>query len=209
MIDKPYDWDHYEDEWYNSPTYATQERELQEHFEGLKPKTVLEVGPGLGRVTKILVDMYPRAQFALADLSAAAITKTSEAIPDVDFSISVGSLQAAPPHNPVALANFPLLLAGASGFDLVVAVEVLMHIHPDLVPRAIANLLGALSTTRSAHGILITCDWTESLPTSGGIPTPVRNSNYRHDYLDLFRLAGAKFGSRKVVGLQSIFVVQC
>jgi len=209
MIDKPYDWDHYEDEWYNSPTYATQERELQGHFEGLKPKTVLEVGPGLGRVTKILVDMYPRARFALADLSTVAIEKTSRALPDVDFSMSVGPLQAVGQLNPLSLGHFPSLLDGAPGFDLVVAVEVLMHIHPDLVPRAIANLLGALSTAQSAHGILITCDWTESLPTSGGIPTPVRNSNYRHDYLDLFRLAGAKFGSRKVVGLQSIFVVQC
>jgi SAM-dependent methyltransferase len=183
---------------------------------------VLEVGPGFGRVTKILTQLWPSednanqppTKFAIADLSEAAIEQTSAACPQIDFAYEVLPL----PDGLASRRPFP-----SRTFDLVVAVEVLLHIPPSSVQQAVNHLLSCLKPARQptrAHGVspaattlakgqgsgvLITCDWTQPLPSS----TPIRNQNFCHDYQDLF--AHSKLPATIVAavptGLQTIFVV--
>lgn len=202
---KPFDWDHYEDEFRHNSAYALQEQALEEVFSTIQPDptTVLEVGPGFGRITKYLVALWPEAKFALFDISEAAIEKTSLAIPDIDFAMAVGELQA----QQYLPRHFPLIwpdtgrVDEAFGFDLVVCAEVMLHIPPNEVEFAARNLLAAV---KPYGGHLITCDWTEALSPD----REIRVQNYRHDYPRLFNYIGAKVIDYRRVGLQTIFVVQ-
>lgn len=211
---KPYNWDRYEDYFPadSSPAYVDQEQALQEVLgqqypsKDLSPRSILEVGPGLGRITKILVDQWPSAHFSLADISEAAIEKTSTALPSVDFSYAVGPLQT------TNLAAKLGKVKGRSdleqdGFDLIVAFEVLMHIPPTDLPAALKNLLASLALTPA--GVLLTCDWTEPLPeVAPNTPPLIRADNFRHSYPEAFASAGAQVVASRVTGLQTIFTVR-
>lgn len=193
-VDLPYDWDDYRSDFHSSPAYAAQESALLEILTSLSPpKSVLEVGPGLGRVTKILTQLWPSkvndhpTKFYLSDLSEPAIEQASAACSEVDFTYHIGRLQDARP--------FP-----KQTFDLVLAIEVLMHISPSEVGRAISNLLSAVV---QPNGILVTCDWTQVLPST----VPIRTQNFCHDYSALFSRLKATILTSTPVGLQTIFLV--
>lgn len=215
VVDQPYNWDDYRSDFKPGLAYELQEAA----FSSILPKvltslgvaSVLEVGPGFGRITRLLLAAYPSppATYALSDLSEAALIETSEAFPKVDFSLYVGPLQNARP--------FPRRV-----FDLVVAIEVLMHIPPDKVDRAVDHLLASVRPRTANHpgGVLITCDWTEALPLlSNGTEHPIRTSNHRHNYPRLFKESGATSGHTHThthavnllaiqpVGLQTLYAV--
>jgi hypothetical protein len=102
--------------------------------------------------------------------------------------------------------------------DLVLAVEVLLHIPPEGLSAAVYNLLAAASAASHGasrpYGRLITCDWThieESRSQTDAEAFEARanaNGNWRHDYPKAFAAAGAKVLEARRVGLQTIFVVQ-
>jgi SAM-dependent methyltransferase len=193
LVDTPYDWDDYRSDFIPSEAYRLQEVALETLLSALPPPaTVLEVGPGFGRVTKILTQLWPKAKFALADLSEAAIEQTSAACPEVDFSMAVGRLQDDRLFPPAT-------------FDLVVAIEVLLHIPPGAATaqRAVNNTLSYL---KPKTGVLITCDWTQPLPEA----VPIRRDNFCHDYPTLFDHArpAAILVSATPVGLQTIYLVK-
>lgn len=189
--DVPYDWDRYELDFRPSPAYAAQAEAVGWVLTLLEgdPAAILEVGPGLGRITRLLTERWPRAEFGLWDVSEAAIEKTSAAIPTVQFTYGLGEIQRAS-H---LLSWFPFVAPG--GFDLVVAVEVLMHVPPDEVEAAIGNLLRAIRP----GGYLLSCDWTQ--PTN----RPVRVSNYCHDYAQLY---GKRLVAAHPTGAQTVFLVR-
>lgn len=191
----PYDWDRYEDDFRRTSAYARQEAQLESIFATLPepPQHVLEVGPGLGRITKMLVDRWPEAAFGLMDLSRLALEKTSMAVPNRVFEIEVDRIQ----HTIDFAQAFPLASVGGL-FDLVVAIEVMLHIPPHEVEYAARNLLKAVKP----GGHLVTCDWTEE------IGREVRVQNYRHDYANLFNYIGATTILSERTGLQTIYVVQ-
>jgi hypothetical protein len=196
-LNTPNDWDNYEDEFIPGPAYEHQEEALSEVFASFQPDpaSVLEVGPGLGRITKLATGMWPQAEFCLFDLSKAAIEKTSLALPDVDFVSVTGNIAIA---GALALPSLP------KRFDLVIAVEVLLHIHPSLVSTAVSNLL----TATRVGCYLVTCDWTERLAPPNQPERPIRVGNYRHDYPSLFHAAGASIIESRRTGLQTIYLVQ-
>ena len=214
-VGKPYDWDNYRSDFHSSPAYEQQETQLlkilgtlyskQRSGPAPYPKSILEVGPGFGRITSHLVNLFPKALFALSDLSESAIEETSAALPQISFACATGPLQSMNLRHafPITLDIDHQSKEGdrAGGFDLVVAIEVLLHIPSEEVSAAIYNLLTALAPT----GVLITCDWTKALP---GVA--IRNQNFRHDYHALFAAASPPNAILTEVptGLQTIYVVQ-
>jgi 2-polyprenyl-3-methyl-5-hydroxy-6-metoxy-1,4-benzoquinol methylase len=129
-------------------------------------------------------------------VSEAAIEQTSQSLPQVDFAYHVGPLQR-PNRRPFPKAQF----------DLIVAIEVLMHIPPTEVLSAINNLVGSLRppTPTTPGGHLITCDWSQHLKAS----TPIRNQNFCHAYPALFSSAKIPVHIERIqpIGLQTLFVV--
>ena len=78
-------------------------------------------------------------------------------------------------------------------YDLVLAVEFLMHVPPDEVADAV-------NTMRSlANRHIVTCDWTEP------IKKPAAPHNWRHDYEALF---GESIVRRETVGRQTVYRVK-
>jgi SAM-dependent methyltransferase len=203
----PNDWDNYEASFTPSHTYADQESALHEillevlHVQhSPRPLDVLEIGPGFGRITKLLLDWLPIQAYYASDVSQAALSKSQafaqSVKPGFHFTgTSVGRIQ---DTNPPALEGIPPC-------DLVVAVEVLMHVPPDEVQEAIEHLLIATAFT-SPPGVVVTCDWTEPLPPD----QPIRVGNYCHDYPKIFRaLGGGDYHlvlTSYAVGRQTIYV---
>ena len=87
----------------------------------------------------------------------------------------------------------PRRLRADETYDLVLAVEFLMHVPPDEVADAV-------NTMRSlANRHIVTCDWTEP------IKKPAAPHNWRHDYEALF---GDSIVRRETVGRQTVYRVK-
>lgn len=184
-VSTPYDWERYEQDFQDNEDYRAQEAALHLIFAGLpEPESILEVGPGLGRITRMALKQWPMARYSAADIAQAPLAEAERLSGGLENSF----------HGPIELiGSLPI-----QAYQLVLAIEVLLHIPPEAVGQAAKNLLGAVEP----GGHLITCDWTR--PVQG----PVRVQNYLHDYMQLFHWAGASVIESQRTGYQTIFTVQ-
>lgn len=154
------------------PAHRMQETELAGVLDGLSFASVLEVGCGIGRVTALLP---PTARITVSDLNPDRVAATVARIPGATGIRS-------------AIQD----ITSDARWDLVLCVEVLMHIPPSDIEAA-CHKLRALSAR-----YVVTCDWTEPL-ADGRQP---KAHNWLHDYAHLLR------PTRTVnVGRQTIHVV--
>lgn len=151
------------------PAHDAQEEALLHALDGSMPSSVLEVGVGGGRIGKLLMERWPDATYTGLDISPARLDEARRNLPERAELIEADLME-----------RYPI-----RSFDLVVAVEVLMHIPPDHLRDVILKL-----TTWSQH--LVTVDWTE--PVAG----PIAEWNFRHDY-EAYGLTPVKR-----IGLQTI-----
>jgi trans-aconitate methyltransferase len=173
------------DYWFNhGKTYKKEFRynknfELQEkilidyltvHLSSSSFSTVLEVGCGFGRITKLLLSNFPHIREYLAiDLSPDQIENAKELIkPEIEPEVQV--------------PNITFLVSDIQSFqiqkkyDLVVASEVLMHI----LPSEIAEVMSKLISMSNEH--IVNIDWYEQQP-----PSKVAPHNFIHQYEKLYR----------------------
>lgn len=176
----PYDWEHPDRDFASHPAYAAQEEALREVFGTFDPRTILEVGPGTGRITRMALERWPFATYSAADIALAPLAEAHRLTGGLSHEY----------HGPIEAAG----ALSDWTFDLVIAVEVLMHVPPREVKRAVRNLV-------HAGAYLITCDWTQPLGDR-----PVRVQNFRHDYTKLY--AGAEIVRAIPTGLQTIYAVR-
>lgn len=153
------------------PEHADQEVKLLEALQGLKPKSILEIGVGFGRVGKLLCEEWPDARYTGVDISPARIAEAREILPS---------------HAKLVEADFLDWDGPGEWCDLVIAVEVLMHVRPSDLGYAVEML------RLWSRWCVVTVDWTE--PIDG----PVAPWNFLHNY--------AAYGAEIVatVGKQSI-----
>lgn len=158
--------------------YAEQELVLASVLDDLDFRTVLEVGCGFGRIGATV-----RGDYTGIDLSPDMLASARKRMPDATLIET-------------SLDDFTT----KAKYDLVLAVEMLMHVPPADVAKAIRKL------DRLSARYIVTCDWTTPLPRM-----KVAAHNFIHDYPAL--LSAAPFGRvREVrtipVGLQTIHIVE-
>lgn len=138
-----------------SPAHRVQERRLRSLLAELEFQTVLDVGCGSGRIARIIAGIRPGARITGIDLSPDRIERARLAVPAAEF-----------------LATTVQAFQTRRRFDLVIAVELLMHVPPGEVDDVAAKLR-RLSTRH-----LVTVDWTPD-----ELPALVAPHNFAHDYM--------------------------
>lgn len=206
--DKPYDWEHYEREWVPNDNYRRQEDWLTMYLGQLvgsahPPESILEVGPGLGRITKIALYAFPNAEFSAADIANAPLRVADQLTGGLEDEY-LGSISSTGFYQ--SNKRWRTEPGGKkSTYGLVLAIEVLMHVPPEELGLAIENLL----MVTKPGGTLITCDWTEPLPPrSDGSPVPIRVMNHRHNYREEFFSRHVIVAQERRIDKQTIFVVK-
>ena len=117
--------------------YWMQEQQLIQVLKKLEDiETILEVGCGYGRITKILQQIFPQAQITAIDISMHQLRQARKVLKKIRF-------------NEISLFHLPPMPT----YDLVIAIEVLMHIHPDKIAEAI-NIL-----TQKSNQYILNLDW--------------------------------------------------
>ena len=149
------------------PSHREQEAAISAVLQGLDYSTVLEVGCGDGRITSLLTP--PRTLIDISD----RVFDTAQWTGSTGFQSS--------------LQDFTT----DQRWDLVIAVEVLMHIPPSDIGQACDKLL------ELSNRYVVTCDWTEPLRKQ------TAKHNWLHPYAELLRPTRA-IG----VGKQTIHVIE-
>jgi trans-aconitate methyltransferase len=157
----------YEAGFVHTPLFEEQERALLTALAELEFGSVLEVGCGFGRVTALVMQSQPSLYTAI-DVSAEMLASAKSQIPMVDFAQS-------------AILDYK----PGRQWDLVLGVEVLMHIPPSDIAATVNHL-----RSLSAHH-LVTLDYVGDRELAA--------HNWKHDYAHLMP------GSREIdVGEQAI-----
>lgn len=138
-----------------------QEKMLPDIIYSLKPKSVLEIGCGWGRMTKIVSTIPSIYNYVAIDISSDRIFECQKDnhIPNVNF-IQCDFME----------QNFPFK------YDLVFASEVLMHIPPNMIQEFI-NKMASLSL----HNIVSLDYYDTSLN-----PKKLYRHNFNHKYFQLY-----------------------
>ena len=151
-----------------SEFYRFQEAFILDHLAGanVSPRSILELGCGFGRITKLLAGAYPDSRITAVDISPDQLRHAAEAcagLSNVEFGI----------YDFYAGAPLP-----GYGCDLAIAIEVWMHHPPEIVLGLIQKLAGHCS------GHIVNYDWSEQWQED------VASHVWVHDYEALYRQAG-------------------
>ena len=139
------------------PAHEAQATALMDAVGRKQVSSILEVGCGFGRIGKLLTDKWPNASYTGVDISPDRIAEARAALPE---------------HAALEVADL-LEFDTDESFDLVVAVEVLMHIPPEQVEDAVERL------QLWSHRHIYTVDWDTP------IDKPIASHNFLHDYVEL------------------------
>lgn len=123
-----------------APVYAAQTEEILDRLGDLSFSSVLEVGCGFGRIGSAVIERYGKPWVGL-DLSRAQLVEARRRGDRLRPHLVEGSATSLPLRN--------------ESFDLVLAVEMLMHIPPEHVRRALGELL------RVSRRHVVHVDWFE------------------------------------------------
>lgn len=143
-----------------SPEHERQEEALIAVLKPLYWRSVLEVGVGGGRITDLLHRMRPKSRYTGIDIGQVQLDRARKVWPDGEFELS-------------SIEDFD---PGDRQWDLVIASEVLMHVTPDRIKDAVANVLSA------ARKHVVTVDW-DATPEE--LEQPIAPWNFPHDYRKL------------------------
>jgi len=144
-------------------------------------RTILEIGCGFGRITKLLAKRFPEAQITALDLSSDQLANAQRYCGEVE---NVTFQQ----YDFYSGTPFP-----GAGYDAALAIEVFLH-HPQPVVRRLFEELSAIA------GHIVNIDWSEAWPWK----TPAHV--WVHDYKAVYAEAGLKCATfaipRKIEGMQ-------
>ena len=162
----------YKDEFRYNKNFELQEKILIDYLKDVSSSfsSVLEVGCGFGRITKLLLSNFPNiTEYFAIDLSPDQIENAKELIrkgtemkrqdPTVTFMVS-------------DIQSFQI----QKKYDLVIASEVLMHRLPSEIEEVIAKLV----SMSNEH--VVNIDWYEQQQPSRAAP-----HNFIHQYEKIYR----------------------
>lgn len=145
--------------------FELQEQMLIEYLKKYSFDSVLEVGCGFGRITKLLLTNFPKIKEYFAfDLSAHQVENAKINITEVEnntnIQFAVSDIQSFQP---------------IQKYDLVIASEVLMHVLPSEIEQIIQKLVSL--STRYVCNI----DWFEDK-----VPKKAESFNFIHQYEKIY-----------------------
>jgi len=151
----------------NQPTYVqkylqNQEDHIMKKIEVLNCESILEVGCGSGRLTKIISKLPNIRRYLAMDISPDLISKAQEEVKNTNIDFQC-----------VDLLEFQT----NEKFDLVFSTEVIQHIEPNNVKNIISKLVSF-----SKHKVIFVESY-DSLDTK-----PSKDAYFfRHNYQDIFQ----------------------
>lgn len=157
----------YKQEFQYNKKFKLQEQMLIDYSKKqISFSTVLEVGCGFGRITKLLLSNFPEiTEYVAVDLSPEQIENAKKYVLGVDkrtaLKFIVSDIQS---------------LELDSKYDLVIAPEVLLHILPSEIKDVIARLEGWSKRN------IINIDWYEEV-----VPRKAAPHNFIHQYEEIYR----------------------
>ncbi len=157
----------YKQEFQYNKKFKLQEQMLIEYLKrNISFSTVLEVGCGFGRITRILLSNFPEiTEYIAVDLSPEQIENAKNYVMEADkrgvVRFIVSDIQS---------------LEINSKYDLVIAPEVLLHILPSEIKEVIAKLV------RWSRKNIVNIDWYEDIPPQKAAP-----HNFIHPYEKIYR----------------------
>jgi ubiquinone/menaquinone biosynthesis C-methylase UbiE len=155
----------YKQEFQYNKKFKLQEQMLIDYLKKQVPfSTVLEVGCGFGRITKLLLSNFPEiTEYVAVDLSPEQIENAKKYVLGVDkrtaLKFIVSDIQS---------------LQLDSKYDLVIAPEVLLHILPSEIKDVIARLEGWSKKN------IVNIDWYEEVPRKAA------PHNFIHQYEEIY-----------------------
>jgi ubiquinone/menaquinone biosynthesis C-methylase UbiE len=157
----------YKQEFQYNKKFKLQEQMLIDYLKKqVSFSTVLEVGCGFGRITKLLLSNFPEiTEYVAVDLSPEQIENAKKYVLGVDkrtaLRFIVSDIQS---------------LELDSKYDLVIAPEVLLHILPSEIKDVIARL------ERWSKRNIVNIDWYEE-----EVPRKAAPHNFIHQYEEIYR----------------------
>lgn len=157
----------YKQEFQYNKKFKLQEQMLIDYLKKqVSFSTVLEVGCGFGRITKLLLSNFPEiTEYVAVDLSPEQIENAKKYVLGVDkrtaLRFIVSDIQS---------------LQLDSKYDLVIAPEVLLHILPSEIKDVIARLEGWSKRN------IVNIDWYEE-----EVPRKAAPHNFIHQYEEIYR----------------------
>jgi SAM-dependent methyltransferase len=157
----------YKQEFQYNKKFKLQEQMLIDYLKKqVSFSTVLEVGCGFGRITKLLLSNFPEiSEYEAVDLSPEQIENAKKYVLGVDkrtaLKFIVSDIQS---------------LELDSKYDLVIAPEVLLHILPSEIKDVIARLEGWSKKN------IVNIDWYEEV-----VPRKAAPHNFIHKYEEIYR----------------------
>jgi len=165
----------YQKEFVHSEESQEEEKALIDYLKTLSFDTVLEFGCGFGRITKILLENFPIKKYVAFDLSPDQISNAKKLCKDfknINFHVST-------------IQDFKI----DEKFDLVIGIEVLLHVPPDNIEQTMNEL-----SSFSKHHI-INVDWSQEKP-----PLVRSPHNFLHNYEKIYNKI-EKINSVKILSL--------
>lgn len=166
--------------------FQLQEEILLDTLQTLSFSSVLEVGCGFGRITKLMLDNFKSiSEYTAVDISPDQVSNARRYINSDKVNFVVSDAQSFTPEKK---------------YDLVISIEVLLHIRPDEVQKVMARLLSW------ADGYFVHVDW------YGNEIRHAYSHNFMHDYEQLYSNLGIKYlkkpiRNEKLDANQSLFLV--
>jgi len=162
----------YRKRFQSSEDTQKQEKKLIEVLNQFKFETVLEFGCGFGRISKLLLDNFPIKKYNAFDISPHQVnhaSKLCEQFSNASFEVK-------------QIQDFK----SDKKFDLVIGVDVLMHI----LPAEIDDVIYKLAEFSKHH--MVNSDWYVDIPPQKRIPNP-------HDFLHQYKKIYEKIPTVKSV----------
>lgn len=151
----------YKENFRTNKRFELQQKTLVEYLKGIDFTTVLEVGCGFGRITRLISSNFELERYLAIDVSPDQIANAREYVSSQKVNFEVSDVQS-------------LILA--EKYDLVIACEVLMHVLPDEISSVVKKLV---SLSRK-H--IINIDWYEE-----SVPRNIGSHNFIHQYESIYK----------------------
>jgi len=146
----------YKDDFVHNEFFKIQENTLVDYLKTIQFESVLEYGCGFGRITKLLLDNFEFKRYKAFDLSEDQIKNAKKTCSNYDVKFELSTIQDYDDNQK---------------YDLVIGVEILMHI----LPTEIKNVLEKLSHFTENH--MVNLDYYGDSPT-----TKLAKHNFLHEY---------------------------